>query len=66
VSKIGVFGHFLRNRPLKVSNCLHDGIGQLGASFECGAILGENLNQGLRGIKCQKFRSFDIFSETDG
>ena len=27
---------------------MHDGRGQQGASFECGAIFGENLNPGLR------------------
>ena len=64
MSKIWVFGHFLGKRSLKVSNFLYDGRGQYGASFECGAIFGKNLNPGLRGIKCQKFGFLDIFSET--
>ena len=49
MSKIGVFGHFLGNRSLKVSNFLHDGRGQYGASFECGVIFGKNLNLGIKG-----------------
>ena len=49
MSKIGDFGHFLRNRSLKVSNVLHNGRGQYGASFKCGAIFGKNLNPGIRG-----------------
>ena len=49
MSKIQVFGHFLGNQSLKVSNFLHDGRGQEGASFECGAIFGKNLNPGIKG-----------------
>ena len=49
MSKNVVFGHFLGNRSLKVSNFLHDGRGQYGASFECGAIFGKNLNPGIKG-----------------
>ena len=47
VSKIGVLGHFLWNQSLKVSNFVHDGGEQMGASFEWGAIFGKNLNLGL-------------------
>ena len=47
MSKIRVFGHFLGNRSLKISNFLHDGRGQLGASFEYGAIFGKNLYRSL-------------------
>ena len=50
MSKIRVFGHFLGgNRSLKVSNFLHDGRGKYGASFECGAIFGKNLDPGIKG-----------------
>ena len=49
MSKIQVFGHFLGNRPLKVSNFLHDVRGQEEASFECGTIFGKNLNPGIKG-----------------
>ena len=49
MSKIGGFGHFLRNKSLKVSNFLHDGRWQYGASFECGAIFKTNLNPGIKG-----------------
>ena len=49
VSEIRVSGHFLRNRSLKVSNFLRDDRGQHGALFECDAILGKNLNQGIKG-----------------
>ena len=49
MSKNGVFGHFFGNRSLKVSNFLHDGRGQYGASFECGAIFGKNLNPRIKG-----------------
>ena len=49
MSKIRVFGYFLGNGSLKVSNFLHDGRGQLEASFECGAIFGKNLNPGIMG-----------------
>ena len=45
MSKIRVFRHFLQNRLLKVSNFLHDGRRQYGASFDYGAIVGKNLNQ---------------------
>ena len=51
MSKIWVFGHFLGNWSLKVSNFLHDGRGQYGAPFECGAIFGKNLNLVIKGIK---------------
>ena len=45
VSKIGVFGHFLQNRSLKVPNLSHDNRGQQSASFEYGgAIFWKNLN----------------------
>ena len=44
MSKIRVFGHFLGNWTLTNFNFLHDGRGQQGASFECGAIFGKNLN----------------------
>ena len=44
VSKFGVLEHFLGNCSLKVSNYLHDGRRQYGASFEYGAIYGENPN----------------------
>ena len=47
--KIQVFGHFLGNCSLNVSNFLHDGRGQWGASFECDAIFGKNLNPGIKG-----------------
>ena len=49
MSKIQVFGHFLGNGSLKISNFLHDGRGQQGASFECGVIFGKNLNLGIKG-----------------
>ena len=49
MSKIGVFGHFLGNQSLKISNFLHDGRWQEGASFECGAIFEKNLNPGITG-----------------
>ena len=49
MSKIQVFGHFLRNRSLQVYNFLHDCIGQQGALFECSAIFGKNLNPGIKG-----------------
>ena len=61
MSKIQVFGHFLRNRSLKVSNFLHDGRGH---HLSLVQYLGKMLIRGLRGIKCPKFRFFDIFSET--
>ena len=54
MSNIGVFGHFLGNRSLKVSNFLHDGRGQYVASFECGAIFRKNLNPGIKGDKVSK------------
>ena len=51
MSKIGVFGHFLGNRSLKVSNFLHDGRRQNGPSSEYSVIFGKNLNPGLiRGL----------------
>ena len=49
MSKIQVFGHFLGNRSLKVSNFLHDGRGQYGASFKCDTIFKTNLNPGIKG-----------------
>ena len=49
MSKIKVFGYFLGNQSLKMSNFLHDGRGQQGTSFECGAIFGKNLNPGIKG-----------------
>ena len=49
VSKIQVSGHFKNFRPFEVSNFLHDGRRQKGASFECGAIFKTNLNQGIKG-----------------
>ena len=49
--KIRVFGHFLRNSSLKVSNFLHDGRRQWDTTSEGGAIFGKNLNPGLiRGL----------------
>ena len=48
MSKIQVFGHFLGNQSIEVSNFLHDGRGQWEASFECGAIFGKNLNPGIK------------------
>ena len=51
MSKIGGFGHFLQNWPLKVSNFLHDGRKQWGALYEYGVIFGKNLNPGsIRGL----------------
>ena len=47
MSKIGLFGHFLRNRASKISNFMHDGRGQWGALFEYGVIFGKNLKPGL-------------------
>ena len=47
--KIWVFGHFLGSQSLKYSNFLYDGRGKEGASFECGAIFGKNLNPGIKG-----------------
>ena len=61
MSKIQVLGHFLRNRSLKVSNFLHDGRGQWGASFECGAIFGKNLNLGIKGDYVLKILVFGHF-----
>ena len=49
MSKIVVFEYFLENQSMKVSNFLHYGRGQYGASFECGAIVGKNLNLGIKG-----------------
>ena len=46
MSKSGDFGHSLRNRLIKVSNFLHNGRRQEGASFEGGAILFKSLNLG--------------------
>ena len=51
MSKFGVFGHFFWNRSLRVSNLLHYGRMQNGASFEYGATFGKNLNPVLiRGL----------------
>ena len=51
MSKIQVFGHFLGNRSLKISNFLRDGRGKYAASSECGAIFRKNLNPGsIRGL----------------
>ena len=61
MSKIVVFGHFLRNRSLKVSDFLHDGRGQQGASFECGAIFGKNLDPGIKGDQVSKIVVFGHF-----
>ena len=58
MSKIWVFGHFLGNWSLKVSNFLHDSRRQYRASFECGVIFGKNLNPGIKGIKCNNFGGF--------
>ena len=58
MSKIRVFGHFLRNQSLKVSNFLHDGREQQEVSFECGAMFGKNLNPGIKGDKVPKIRFF--------
>ena len=61
MSKIGVFGHFLGIRSLKVSNFLHDGRGQWGASIECGAVFGKNLNLGIKGDQLSKIVFFGHF-----
>ena len=61
MSKIQVFGHFLGNRSLKVSKFLHNGRGQQGASFECGAIFGKNLNPGIKGDSVSKIQVFGHF-----
>ena len=51
MSKFELFGHFLQNCSLKVSNILHDGSRQQGALLEDGAIFRKNLNSGLtRGL----------------
>ena len=51
MSKVQVFGHFLGNGSLKVSNFLRDGRRQSGPAFVYGPIFGENLNPGLsRGL----------------
>ena len=42
VSKFWVFGHFLGNQSLKVSNFLHDGRRQQGTPPEYGGILWKN------------------------
>ena len=47
MSKIGDFADFLQKLSLKITNFLHDGRRQSSASFEYGAIFGENLNPGL-------------------
>ena len=61
MSKIGVFGYFLGNRSLKVSNFLHDGRGQYGASFEYGAIFGKNLNPGSITGLSRDYTHFESF-----
>ena len=51
LSKNWNFGLFIENGSVKVSNFLHDGRRQWGASLEYGAIFGENLNPGsVRGF----------------
>ena len=65
MSKIGVFGHFLGNRSLKVSNFFWMMVeGNRGHHLNVVPYLGKILIQRLKGIKCQKFRFLDIFSET--
>ena len=46
--QIQVFGHFLGNWSLKVSNFWHDGRGKYGASFECSFIFRKNINPGIK------------------
>ena len=65
MSKIGVFGHFLENRSLKVSNFSHAGRGQWGHHLSVVPYLGKILIGGLRGIKYQKSGFFHIFFKTD-
>ena len=61
MSKIEVFEYFLQKRSLKVSNILHDGRRQQGASFKCGAIFGKNLNPGIKGDFVSKIVFFGHF-----
>ena len=65
MSKIQIFGHFLENRSLKVSNffCMMVECNR-GHHLSVVPYLEKILIWGLRGIKCQKIGFLDIFSET--
>ena len=64
MSKIQVFGYFLGNWSLKITNIFHDGKGDRGDHLSVVQYWRKILIRGLRGINCQNLGFLDIFSET--